>query len=120
MLETYCGKSLEQLFQELVFQPFDMPQTSFGPRPTAVPTLKGVNDGHVHDPKAKVLGKQAGSAGVFSTLNDLEHFAMHYLEDSFSDSLWSNYSLQEKRVPLVGIWNRIGLTIRDIRVHLSC
>lgn len=96
MLETYCGKSLEQLFQELVFQPFDMPETSFGPRHTAVPTLKGVNDGHVHDPKAKVLEKQAGSAGLFSTLNDLEHFAMHYLEDSFSDSLWTNYSLQEK------------------------
>lgn len=92
MLEEYCGKSLDQLFQEQVFEPFGMTETSFGPRPEAVPTFKGIRDGRVHDPKAKVLGRHAGSAGLFSTVTDLKRFINHHLEDTFSDGLWANYS----------------------------
>lgn len=36
----------------------------------AVPTVRGVKDGQVHDPKARVLGIHAGSAGLFSTFRD--------------------------------------------------
>ncbi|HEK9995962.1 serine hydrolase domain-containing protein [Streptococcus equi] len=96
MLEHLHGKSLDELFQEMVFTPFGMTETSFGPRPEAVPTVKGVLDGEVHDPKAKVLGKAAGSAGLFSTLRDLELFIEHYLKESFSDRLFQSYSRQEK------------------------
>lgn len=96
MLEHLHGKSLDELFQEMVFTPFGMTETSFGPRPEAVPTVKGVLDGEVHDPKAKVLGNHAGSAGLFSTLRDLELFIEHYLKESFSDRLFQSYSRQEK------------------------
>ncbi|MGT2934509.1 serine hydrolase domain-containing protein [Streptococcus castoreus] len=106
MLEELYGKSLDQLFQEIVFEPFGMKETSFGPRPEAVPTLKGLKDGCVHDPKAKVLGKHAGSAGLFSTLKDLERFVDHYLKADFSDCLFANYSHQEK-IRSLG-WNLKG------------
>lgn len=96
MLEHLHGKSLDELFQEMVFTPFGMTETSFGPRPEAVPTVKGVLDGEVHDPKAKVLGNHAGSAGLFSTIRDLERFIEHYLKESFSDRLFQSYSRQEK------------------------
>ncbi|EMO8691338.1 TPA: serine hydrolase domain-containing protein [Streptococcus pyogenes] len=94
MLEELFSESLDQIFDKTIFTPFGMYHTSFGPRPEAVPTLKGVSDGEVHDPKAKILKKHSGSAGLFSTLADLESFSNHYLNDPFSDCLWRNYSQQ--------------------------
>lgn len=96
MLQEVTGKSLDQLFTEEVFEPFGMTKTTFGPRTEAVPTVNGVNDGFVHDPKAKVLGNHAGSAGLFSTVKDLELFLNHYMEDDFAQNLFQNYSQQVK------------------------
>ena len=47
-------------------------ETGFGPVEVAVPTVEGVPGGIVHDPKARVLKEHTGSAGLFSTLKDLE------------------------------------------------
>ncbi|EHI70897.1 serine hydrolase domain-containing protein [Streptococcus ictaluri] len=92
MLEELFGQSLDHLFKERIFTPFGMSQTSFGPRREALPTRRGISDGQVHNPKARVLKEHAGSAGLFSTLKDLQLFLEHYLEDDFSDSLFRDYS----------------------------
>lgn len=97
MLETVSGQSLDELFDALIFKPWQMFQTGFGPCLGAVPTLKGVTDGVVHDPKAKVLGRHTGSAGLFSTVSDLKVFCQHYLEDAFAASLWQSYSADKPR-----------------------
>lgn len=106
MLEHICGKPLDALFKEEVFLPLGMKETSFGPRRNAVPTVKGLRDGQVHDPKARVLGPHTGSAGLFSNLKDLEAFCDHYLKEPFSDALFQNYSQQPKTRSLG--WNLEG------------
>lgn len=104
MLEEIYGQSLDQIFQSQIFQPWSLAETGFGPVPGAVPTVRGVQDGQVHDPKARVLGIHAGSAGLFSTLRDLEVFLEHYLQDDFADHLTQNFSKEPgKRRSLA--WN---------------
>lgn len=107
MLEEIYGQSLDQIFQSQIFQPWGLAKTSFGPVPGAVPTVRGVQDGQVHDPKARVLGIHAGSAGLFSTLRDLEIFLEHYLQDDFAVNLTQNFSKEPgKRRSLA--WNLEG------------
>ena len=104
MLEEIYGQSLDQIFQSQIFQPWGLTETGFGPVPVAVPTVRGVQDGQVHDPKARVLGIHAGSAGLFSTLKDLEIFLEHYLQDDFAANLTQNFSKEPgKRRSLA--WN---------------
>lgn len=106
MLEHYYQKSLAQIFKEQIFQPFAMRNTRFGPVKEAIPTVFGVCDGMVHDPKAKVLGSHSGSAGLFSTLQDLETFCQHYLVDDFASGIWKNFSQANKERSLA--WNKDG------------
>ena len=107
MLEEIYGQSLDQIFQSQIFQPWGLVETGFGPVPGAVPTVRGVKDGLVHDPKARVLGVHAGSAGLFSTLKDLETFLEHYLQDDFAANLTQNFSKEPgKRRSLA--WNLEG------------
>ena len=60
MLEEIYGQSLDQIFKQEVFEPWQMNRTSFGPVDGAVPTVKGQPAGIVHDPKARVLGVHTG------------------------------------------------------------
>ena len=107
MLEAIYDQTLDQIFQSQIFQPWGLTETGFGPVPVAVPTVRGVQDGQVHDPKARVLGIHAGSAGLFSTLRDLEIFLEHYLEDDFAANLTQNFSKEPgKRRSLA--WNLEG------------
>ena len=104
MLEEIYGQALDQIFQDQIFHPWGLAETGFGPVSGAVPTVRGVKDGHVHDPKARVLGVHAGSAGLFSTLKDLEIFLEHYLQDDFAANLTQNFSKESgKRRSLA--WN---------------
>ncbi|MFC6995494.1 serine hydrolase domain-containing protein [Streptococcus loxodontisalivarius] len=96
MLEYQNKQTLDQLFQDKIFGPWQMTETSFGPREMAVPTVKGQKAGLVHDPKARVLGVHTGSAGLFSNLRDLERFVNHYLTDDFAEDLVKNYSYSSK------------------------
>lgn len=96
LLEAVLGESLDALFAQRIFAPLGMTQTSFGPRPEAVPTVKGVSDGLVHDPKARTLGSHAGSAGLFSTVADLKRFCQHYLTADFGLELVTNYGSPDK------------------------
>ena len=107
ILENYFGKSLDQILQEQVLDPWKMRETQFGPVTCAVPTVRGQKAGVVHDPKARLLGRHAGSAGLFSTVKDLKIFLEHYLQDDFADGLSQNFSdLSDKERSLA--WNLEG------------
>ena len=107
LLENYFEKNLDQILQEQVFDPWKMKETQFGPVSSAVPTVRGQKAGVVHDPKARLLGRHAGSAGLFSTVHDLKIFLEHYLQDSFAEDLSQNYSdLDDKERSLA--WNLEG------------
>lgn len=105
MLEELYGQPLSAIFEQEIFRPWQMTRTSFGPVADAVPTVKGVPAGFVHDPKAKVLGVHTGSAGLFSDLSDLEIFLQHYLQDDFASMLTENISLSKPRSI---VWNLDG------------
>ena len=51
-------------------------------------------------PKHKVLGCHAGSAGLFSTVADLERFLEHYLKDDFARDLSQNLRVKRARPAL--------------------
>ena len=107
LLENYFEKNLEQILQEQVFDPWKMKETQFGPVSSAVPTVRGQKAGVVHDPKARLLGEHAGSAGLFSTVKDLKIFLEHYLQDDFAAGLSQNFSdLSDKERSLA--WNLEG------------
>lgn len=107
LLENYFKKDLDQILQEQVLDPWGMKETQFGPVSCAVPTVRGQKAGVVHDPKARLLGKHAGSAGLFSTVHDLKIFLEHYLQDSFAADLSQNFSdLSDKERSLA--WNLEG------------
>ena len=107
LLENYFEKNLDQILQEQVFDPWTMKETQFGPVSSAVPTVRGQKAGVMHDPKARLLGKHAGSAGLFSTVKDLKIFLEHYLQDDFADGLSQNFSdLSDKERSLA--WNLEG------------
>ena len=107
LLENYFEKDLDQILQEQVLDPWKMKKTKFGPVSSAVPTVRGQKAGVVHDPKARLLGKHAGSAGLFSTVKDLKIFLEHYLQDDFADGLSQNFSdLSDKERSLA--WNLEG------------
>ena len=107
LLENYFEKNLDQILQEQVLDPWKMKETQFGPVSSAVPTVRGQKAGVVHDPKARLLGKHAGSAGLFSTVKDLKIFLEHYLQDDFAAGLSQNFSdLSDKERSLA--WNLEG------------
>lgn len=105
LVEELYGQSLDVIFEKEIFQPWGMTATSFGPVETAVPTVKGRLAGIVHDPKAQVLGVHCGSAGLFSTLRDLQLFVEHYLQDAFAADLATNLSTSKPRSV---VWNLDG------------
>lgn len=107
LLETHFKKDLDVILQEQVLDPWKMGETRFGPVTSAVPTVRGQKAGVVHDPKARVLGKHAGSAGLFSTVADLKLFLEHYLKDSFAEELTQNFSDLDDRERSLA-WNLEG------------
>lgn len=107
LLEKIFDQDLDQIIQKQVLEPWGMTETNFGPVEQAVPTVRGVEAGIIHDPKARLLGKHAGSAGLFSTVKDLQIFLEHYLKDDFAAELSRNFSpLDDKERSLS--WNLEG------------
>ncbi|KXU07913.1 serine hydrolase domain-containing protein [Streptococcus oralis] len=107
LLEKIFNQDLDQIIEEQVLDPWKMGETRFGPVTSAVPTVRGQKAGVVHDPKARVLGKHAGSAGLFSTVADLKLFLEHYLKDSFAEELTQNFSDLDDRERSLA-WNLEG------------
>ncbi|MBN2381478.1 beta-lactamase family protein [bacterium] len=110
LLPIICGQDLGTLAQELVFQPLGMSRTCFfpyNPKENCAATELG-NDleakqiqarnmpktsvrtrlihGQVHDGNAYFLGRPAGNAGLFSTVQDLALFCQMLLNNGHSGS----------------------------------
>lgn len=87
IIQKLDQSTLEDSMRTHVFEPVSMAHTSYGtdPKRIYVPTectaKRGCICGEVHDSKAYLLG-ESGSAGLFSTLDDLAVFAGHYLRHS--------------------------------------
>lgn len=81
--EHIAGRSLKELIQRDICEPWQLTHTSFGPLPhglaaqTEFDTLwrHRILDGEVHDETSFALGGIVGNAGLFSTADDVLHFA---------------------------------------------
>lgn len=80
-LENVYHEAIQTVIQQQVLTPLQLHTASFHPDPRhTVPTTFA--DGHllkgqVHDPKARILGAHAGSAGLFASLQDLITFTQY-------------------------------------------
>ena len=87
ILEKKFGKPIAELFEERIARPLKLTAT-YGPLPSegCVPTAfeerRGrLLQGEVHDPKASILQRRCGSAGLFATLDDCITLVQLYLHD---------------------------------------
>ena len=87
ILEKECGKPVAALFDKRIARPLNLTAT-YGPLPSerCVPTAfeerRGrLLQGEVHDPKASILQRRCGSAGLFATLADCITLVQLYLHD---------------------------------------
>lgn len=84
IIEKILGVPVQVAVQKRVLTPLGMSHSTFTPRdplacvPTAVTPQRGVIRGEVHDPKGAVLKRRCGSAGLFSTVDDLARFCQAY------------------------------------------
>ncbi|MFD1483886.1 serine hydrolase domain-containing protein [Lacticaseibacillus baoqingensis] len=80
-LENVFDDAIQTLITTRVLQPLGLTGATFTPDPAdCVPTTYAHGEllrGVVHDPKARILGVHAGSAGLFATLADLIKFTQY-------------------------------------------
>lgn len=80
VIEALTGRNVWENAEERVLIPLKMEDSTFAPVdpkrciPTENHTQRGLIRGVVHDPKGYTLKEHCGSAGLFSTLNDIETF----------------------------------------------
>jgi CubicO group peptidase (beta-lactamase class C family) len=83
VIKKIFGKPVQEVGQTEIIDVMNLTNTTFHPTKSAcVPTalFNGeVLQGIPHDPKARQLGNDCGSAGLFSTLNDLIKICKGYL-----------------------------------------
>ena len=106
MLEAIYGQDLADILQEQVFDPFKMAHTGFTAPDQTVPTTWHLPKGLVHDPKAQVLGRHTGSAGLFSDLDDLITFAKVYFANPAYLALLQDFAQADKPRSLA--WDLVG------------
>ncbi len=108
LVQKLDGMELEESFQTHIFRPLHMTNTSYLTNtggygrawylPTECTAARGCICGEVHDGKAYLLsqrGIQSGSAGLFSTLEDMTVFARSYLDRSIKLFGASIYNMLE-------------------------
>ncbi|MFI9328516.1 serine hydrolase domain-containing protein [Kitasatospora sp. NPDC052868] len=113
LVEHLAGGPLAELAARQVWRPLGMADTRFGPldrartaraAPTEYePAAGGHLRGVVHDPSARLLGGACGSAGAFSTADDLGRFLTALLAPPPGlpwAGPWSAESLREQTAPL--------------------
>ncbi|WP_368251178.1 serine hydrolase domain-containing protein [Enterococcus sp. 2201sp1_2201st1_B8_2201SCRN_220225] len=86
MLEEIFQQDVVEIFKKEVLEPLGMKNSGFLPEKTEIPQIvpTEVVQGHLlqgvtHDPKARVLGRHAGNAGLFTDLGDLARFCRMFL-----------------------------------------
>lgn len=84
IVEKILGDPIQTVVQRRVLTPLGMSHSTFTPVnpqscvPTAQTVERGLVRGEVHDPKGYVLQRRCGSAGLFSTVDDLARFCQAY------------------------------------------
>ena len=83
VIKKILGKPVQEVGQKIIIEPAGLKNTTFRPEkelcvPTAVYQGR-VLQGIPHDPKARQLGSDCGSAGLFSSMNDLVKLSKGYL-----------------------------------------
>ena len=83
VIKKIFGQPVQEVATQEVLDQMPLTNTTFSPKkdecvPTALVNGK-VLQGIPHDPKARQLGSDCGSAGLFSNMNDLITFAQGYL-----------------------------------------
>ncbi|GAB2023437.1 serine hydrolase domain-containing protein [Pseudolactococcus yaeyamensis] len=109
MLEAIYGQDLADILQEQVFKPFKMSRTGFIAPDKTVATAWDLPRGLVHDPKAQILGRHTGSAGLFSDLDDLIAFSQAYFANPAYHDLLQDYAQADKPRSLA--WDLVGLDL---------
>lgn len=84
VIEVFYGRPVQEVIASEVLAPLQMKESTFTPEkdrcvPTEITAERGLIQGEVHDPKAYILGKHCGSAGLFAPLDDLIIFAQWLL-----------------------------------------
>lgn len=83
VVKKIFGKPVQEVAMQEIFKPMGLTHTTFHPDPeNCVPTalVNGqVLQGIPHDPKARQLGADCGSAGLFSSMQDLITLSKCYL-----------------------------------------
>lgn len=85
IVEKILGEPIQVAAQKRVLTTLGMTHSTFTPAdplacvPTELTTDRGLVRGVVHDPKGYVLQRRCGSAGLFSTTDDLATFCHAYL-----------------------------------------
>lgn len=86
IIENITNSNLDKSFKDYIFNSANMNNTSYHPSnkdcciPTEITDKRGIICGEVHDSKSYALG-EIGSAGLFSTLEDLNIFVCSILND---------------------------------------
>ncbi|KMJ60359.1 penicillin-binding protein [Bacillus sp. LL01] len=121
IIEKIAGQSLDHFTREHIFTPWGLHNTSYNIKPElralAASTEKVGScfvQGEVHDEKAFHLGGVSGSAGLFSTAEDVGRFATHFLYPEEQDVIppdlmrMATHHKQSNRGLGFEVWNGEG------------
>lgn len=113
IVEAICQQPVQDVIAERVLRPLRMTSATFDPAPdqcvpTEIQPKRGLIRGSVHDPKAYILGRHCGCAGLFASLDDLTVFCRSLLEDCLGGLLQPAMvdAMFADQTPLVGEHSR--------------
>ena len=85
IVEAIDGKDLASTYKEHILDPLGMNDSGYHVKdkenciPTEITTDRGLIWGETHDRKGHLLGAHCGSAGLFSTIEDVARFVQSYM-----------------------------------------
>jgi len=83
MISKYYNLTYEQILNKYILDKYDLTSTMYNPNSNYQTTGNGNNDNLVHDPKTRSLNGISGSAGLFTTSEDLAKLADHMFKVNY-------------------------------------